>query len=150
MRAVRSISTTFGSGFVSRASASLSPASQSAGANDAGAAGDAPAMQGVQASHAKNNIWMQRTEKYFDDTAKDLPCDVRGRGNWPTIRASAVLYSRLKPISLQPARARGRRLTFGYLEGVVQIGGRLAGKASSPRQPARERQRMTAVIPFGQ
>ena len=44
----------------------------------------------------------------------------------------------------------GNWLTFGYMESVVQIGGRLAGKAASPRQPTRERRGMTAIIPFEQ
>jgi Alginate export len=44
----------------------------------------------------------------------------------------------------------GNWLTFGYMESVVQIGGRLAGRAASPRQPMRERRGMTGVIPFGQ
>src|SRR6266516_5982342 len=70
-----------------------------------------PAWPGHRAWQAKTSIRVHRTEKYFDGTVKDLPCDARGRDIWPTIRASAVLYSRLKPIPLQPARASTRAAT---------------------------------------
>jgi hypothetical protein len=43
----------------------------------------------------------------------------------------------------------GDWLTFGYVESVVQLGGRFGEKAALPRQPTRERQDMTAVIPHG-
>src|SRR4249920_3148922 len=78
MRAVRSISTIFGSGFVSRASASLRPASQFAGANEAAARAGArpPHTAHVQ---AKSTARIRRTEEYFGDTVKNLPCDACGR-----------------------------------------------------------------------